>query len=165
MMGSLGMSHLDEVENAGSTGAVVTALPTAANRSQNGGRAGLVALVLAAGTLTFFVATRVLAGIPKLTQTYYDALNGFGERPVIWFVLGLVLLASIAPVAASIVLGHRSMGRAKVAGVRPVASAIALGIGYTLVVFWGVRLISAIANAGELGGGFRIFVEYVGLWA
>jgi hypothetical protein len=87
------------------------------------------------------------------------------ERPVVWLILGLLLIASIVPIAVAVVLGHLGVSRAKAAGTSAAAAAIALGIGYALVVFWVVRIINAITNAAQFNGGFRMFIEYVGLWA
>jgi hypothetical protein len=33
------------------------------------------------------------------------------------------------------------------------------------MVFWVVRLVNAITNAAEINVGFRVFIEYVGMWA
>lgn len=108
---------------------------------------------------------RLIVGIPKVSRTYYNSLYQFEDRPVVWLILGLLLIASIVPIAVAIVLGHIGVSRAKAAGTSAGASGIALGIGYTLAVFWCVRLINAITNAAEFNGGIRVFIEYVGLWA
>lgn len=108
---------------------------------------------------------RVIVGIPKVSQSYYNSFYNMEDRPVVWLILGLLLIASIVPIAVAVVLGHVGLSRAKAAGTSAAASGIALGIGYTLVVFWVVRLINAIANAAQFNGGFRVFIEYVGLWA
>ncbi|MBB3090975.1 hypothetical protein [Nocardioides albus] len=50
-------------------------------------------------------------------------------------------------------------------GTSAAASGIALGIGYTLAVFWVVRLINAVTNAAEFNVGLRVVIEYVGVWA
>ena len=139
------------------------ASPVGAPRS--GGWLGLAGLGLGAGMLGIVALTRLVVGIPKVTQSYYNALYQFEDRPVIWILLGLLLIASIVPIAVAVVLGHLGASRAKAAGTSAAASGIALGIGYTLVVFWVVRIINAITNASEFNGGFRMFIEYVGLWA
>ena len=108
---------------------------------------------------------RVIVGIPKINQSYYNSLYRFEDRPIVWVILGLLLIASIVPIAVAIVLGHAGVSRAKAAGTSAAVSGIALGIGYTLAVFWVVRLINAIANVAQFNGGFRMFVEYVGLWS
>ena len=115
--------------------------------------------------LVIVALVRVIVGIPKVSQSYYNALYSMEDRPIVWLILGLLMIASIIPIAAAVVLGHLGLTRAKAAGTSAAAAGIALGIGYTLVVFWFVRLINAIANAMEFNGGFRMFIEYVGLWA
>ena len=120
---------------------------------------------LGAGTLVIVALVRVIVGIPKVSNSYYKALYSLEDRPIVWLILGLLMIASIIPIAAAVVLGHLGLNRAKAAGTSATAAGIALGIGYTLVVFWGVRLINAIANAIEYSGGFRMFIEYIGLWA
>ncbi|WP_143055110.1 hypothetical protein [Nocardioides luteus] len=108
---------------------------------------------------------RVIVGIPKVSQGYYNSLYQFEDRPVVWVVLGLLMIASIVPIAVAVVLGHAGVSRAKAAGTSAAVSGIALGIGYTLAVFWVVRLINAIANVAQFNGGVRMAIEYVGLWA
>ena len=108
---------------------------------------------------------RVIVGMPKVSQGYYNSLYRFEDRPVIWVILGLLMIASIVPIGIAVVLGHVGLGQAKAAGTSAAVSGIALGIGYTLVVFWVVRIVNAITNVAELNGGLRIFIEYVGLWA
>lgn len=108
---------------------------------------------------------RVIVGIPKVSRGYYNSLYSFEDRPVIWVVLGLLMIASIVPIAVAVVLGHAGVSRAKATGTSAAVSGIALGIGYTLVVFWCVRLVNAITNAAQFHGGPRMFIEYVGLWA
>ncbi|MER7559217.1 hypothetical protein ABTZ46_19895 [Nocardioides sp. NPDC126508] len=132
---------------------------------RGGGWIGPTGLVLAAGMLGIVALPRLIVGIPKVTQSYYNSLYRFEDRPVVWVILGLLLIASIVPIAVAVVLGHVGVSRAKAAGTSAAASGIALGIGYTLVVFWGVRIINAIVNAAQFHGGFRMFIEYVGLWA
>ena len=108
---------------------------------------------------------RVIVGIPAVSNSYYKALYSLEDRPISWLLLGLLMIASIIPIAGAVILGHLGLSRAKTAGTSAAASGIALGIGYTLVVFWVVRLINAITNAIEYHGGFRMFIEYIGLWA
>lgn len=115
--------------------------------------------------LAILVLVRVIVGIPNVSQDYYNSFYNMEERPVIWLILGLLLIASIVPIAVAVVLGHVGVSRAKAAGTSAAASGIALGIGYTLVVFWVVRLINAITNVAQLDAGFRVFIEYVGLSA
>ncbi|SDK69786.1 hypothetical protein SAMN05428985_105335 [Nocardioides sp. YR527] len=115
--------------------------------------------------LVIVALVRVIVGFPKVSQSYYQALYSFESAPVVWIVLGLLMIASIVPIAFAVVLGHVGVSRAKATGTSAAVSGIALGIGYTLVVFWVVRLVNAIANAAEFNGGFRMFIEYVGLWA
>jgi hypothetical protein len=134
-------------------------------KSRGAGWAGLAGLGLGAGMLGIVALVRLIVGIPKVSRTYYNSLYQFEDRPVVWLILGLLLIASIVPIAVAIVLGHVGVSRAKAAGTSAAASGIALGIGYTLAVFWCVRLINAITNAAEFNGGIRVFIEYVGLWA
>lgn len=116
--------------------------------------------------LAIVALVRVIVGIPKVSEGYYNALyRTLEDRPIIWLLLGLLMIATIIPIAAAVVLGHVGLGRAKADGTRAAASGIALGIGYTLVVFWVVRLINAITNAAQFNGGFRMFIEYLALWA
>lgn len=126
---------------------------------------GLAGLGLAAGTLVFVGLVRVIVGIPKVSRAYYNSLYSMEDRPIVWLLLGLLMIASIIPIAAAVMLSHVGVSRAKAAGTSVAASGIALGIGYTLVVFWAVRLVNAITNAAQFHGGFRMFIEYVGLWA
>ncbi|WP_143033780.1 hypothetical protein [Nocardioides sp. YR527] len=126
---------------------------------------GPTGLALGAGMLVIVALVRVIVGFPKVSQSYYQALYSFESAPVVWIVLGLLMIASIVPIAFAVVLGHVGVSRAKATGTSAAVSGIALGIGYTLVVFWVVRLVNAIANAAEFNGGFRMFIEYVGLWA
>ncbi|MGH3349543.1 MAG: hypothetical protein ACRDPS_02670 [Nocardioides sp.] len=133
--------------------------------ARSGKSLGLVALVLAAGMFVVIALVRLIVGIPKVSQGYYDSLANFEDRPVIWLVLGLLMVASIIPIVAAVVLGHIGLRRAKVDGSSATMAGIALGIGYMLVIFWGVRLINAYTNAAQFDGGFRMFIEYVGLWA
>ncbi|MFI5627250.1 hypothetical protein ACIA03_27585 [Nocardioides sp. NPDC051685] len=137
----------------------------AAGSPQSGGRVALAGLGLGAATLGIVALVRVIVGIPKVSQGYYNSLYRFEDRPVIWVVLGLLMIASIVPIAVAVVLGHAGVSRAKAAGTSAAVSGIALGVGYTLVVFWGVRLINAVTNAAEFNGGIRMFIEYVGLGA
>ncbi|NGN91917.1 hypothetical protein G5C66_04100 [Nocardioides sp. KC13] len=125
----------------------------------------MTALGLAAGMLGIVALVRVIVGIPKVSQGYYNALYNMEDRQVVWLILGLLMIASIVPIAVAVVLGHLGVSRAKATGTGAAVSGIALGVGYTLVVFWVVRLINAITNAAEFNGGFRMFIEYVGLWA
>jgi hypothetical protein len=115
--------------------------------------------------LGIVAVVRLIAGIPKVTQGYYNSLYSMEDRPVVWLILGLLMIATIIPIAAAVVLGHLGVSRAKAAGTSAAASGIALGLGYALVVFWGVRIINAITNTVEYHGGVRMFIEYVGLWA
>ena len=131
----------------------------------NGGRFGVVALALAVGTFAFVALVRVIVGIPKVSQSYYNAVLSLEERPIIWLLLGLVMIASIIAILAAIVLGHIGLSRAKAAGTSSAASGIALGIGYVLAVFWVVRIVNAVTNTAQFHGGFRMFIEYVGVWA
>lgn len=126
---------------------------------------GLTSLALAVGVLLFVALARVIVGIPKVAQSYYNSLYAMDERPVGWLLLGLVMIATIIPIGAAIVLGHVGVTRAKAAGSGAAVPGIALGIGYMLLVFWFVRLVNAITNAAEFNGGFRMFIEYVGIWA
>lgn len=142
------------------TGALVPA-----RGPSRGGWLGLTSLALGAGMLAILVLVRVIVGIPNVSQDYYNSFYNMEERPVIWLILGLLLIASIVPIAVAVVLGHVGVSRAKAAGTSAAASGIALGIGYTLVVFWVVRLINAITNVAQLDAGFRVFIEYVGLSA
>lgn len=132
---------------------------------RSGGWLGPAGLGLAVGMLGFVALVRLIVGIPKVSQGYYNSLYNMEDRPVVWLILGLLMIASIIPIAVAVVLGHLGVSRAKAAGTSAATSGIALGIGYTLVVFWGVRLINAITNAAEFNGGFSMFIEYVGLWA
>lgn len=108
---------------------------------------------------------RVIVGIPDVSKGYYNSFYNMEDRPVVWLILGLLLIASIVPIAVAVVLGHLGVSRAKTTGTSAAAAGIALGIGYTLVVFWGVRIVNAITNTAELNGGIRMVIEYVGLWA
>ena len=126
---------------------------------------GPTGLALGLGMLVIIALVRLIVGIPKVSQSYYNALYSLEDRPIIWLFLGLLMLASIIPIVAAVVLGHLGLNRAKAAGTRAAVSGIALGIGYTLVIFWGVRVINAITNAAQFNGGVRVFIEYVGLWA
>lgn len=139
------------------------AAPVGAPRS--GGWLGLAGLGLGAGMLGIVALVRVIVGIPKINQGYYNSLYSLQDRPVIWVVLGLLMIASILPIAVAVVLGHVGISRAKATGTSAAVSDIALGIGYTLVVFWVVRLINAITNTAQFNGGIRMVIEYVGLWA
>ncbi|TQL67671.1 hypothetical protein FB381_1553 [Nocardioides albertanoniae] len=140
--------------------------PEQAQGAPRSGRTlGLFALVIAVAMLVIIALVRLLVGIPKVSQSYYDAILSFEDRPVIWLILGVAMIASIVPVVAAIVLGHIGLLRAKVDGSSAAMAGIALGIGYMLVVFWVVRLVNAATNAAQFNGGFRMFVEYVGLWA
>lgn len=130
-----------------------------------GGWLGLAGLGLGAGTLAIVALVRVVVGIPGVSRSYYNALYSLEDRPIVWLILGLLMIASIVPIAGAVVLGHLGLSRAKAAGTSTVAAGIALGIGYTLVVFWVVRLINAITNTTEFNGGIRMVIEYVGLWA
>lgn len=132
---------------------------------RNGGWVGPAGLGLGAGMLGIVALVRVIVGIPKVSQGYYNSLYQFEDRPVVWVVLGLLMIASIVPIAVAVVLGHAGVSRAKAAGTSAAVSGIALGIGYTLAVFWVVRLINAIANVAQFNGGVRMAIEYVGLWA
>lgn len=136
-----------------------------AGRPQNGGWLGPAGLGLAAGMLGIVALVRVIVGIPKVTQSYYNSFYAMEDRSIVWLILGVLMIASILPIAVSVVLGHLGVGRAKAAGTSAVASGIALGIGYTLAVFWVVRLVNAITNAAQFNSGLRVFVEYVGVWA
>ena len=137
--------------------------PTGGSRS--GGWLGLAGLGLGAGTLVFVALVRVIVGIPKVSQSYYNSFYNMEDRSVVWLILGLLLIASIVPIALAVVLGHVGVSRAKAAGTSAATSGIALGIGYTLVVFWVVRLINAVTNAAEFNGGIRMAIEYAGIWA
>lgn len=133
---------------------------------RGGGWIGPTALALAAGMLVIVALVRVIVGIPKVSQSYYNAVyRALDSGPVIWLILGLLLLVSIVPIGAAVVLGHVGLSRAKAAGTRAATAGIALGIGYTLVVFWGVRLINAITNSAQFDGGVRMFIEHLALWA
>ena len=132
---------------------------------RSGGWLGLAGLGLGVGMLGIVALTRLIVGIPKVTQSYYNSLYRFEDRPVVWVVLGLLLIASIVPIAIGVLLGHVGVSRAKAAGTSAAVSGVALGVGYTLVVFWIVRIINAIVNAAQFHGGLRMFIEYVGLWA
>ncbi|MDQ4114744.1 MAG: hypothetical protein M3306_27160 [Actinomycetota bacterium] len=122
--------------------------------------------MLAAAMLVIVALVRVIVGIPKVSQSYYNSVyRALDSGPVIWLVLGLLLLVSIVPIGAAVVLGHVGLNRAKAAGTSAATAGIALGIGYTLVVFWGVRLINAITNSAQFNGGVRIFIEHLALWA
>lgn len=142
-----------------------TGAPVPASGRSGGGWLGPTALGLGAGMLGILALVRVIVGIPDVAQGYYNALYSMEDRPIIWLILGLLIIASIIPIAAAVVLGHLGLSRAKADGTSAAAAGIALGIGYTLVVFWGVRIVNAITNAIEYHGGFRMFIEYVGLWA
>lgn len=117
--------------------------------------------------LALLAMMRVIVGIPKVSEGYYNALyRTLEDRPVIWLVLGLLVLVSIVPIGAGVVLGHLGLSRAKQSGTGAAASGIALGIGYALVVFWGVRLINAITNAAVFPSDrVRLIIEHLGLWA
>lgn len=115
--------------------------------------------------LVIVALVRVIVGIPKVSQSYYNALYSMEDRPIVWLILGLLMIASIIPIAASVVLGHLDLSRAKAVGTSGAAAGIALGIGYTLVVFWVVRLINAVTNTAQFNGGIRMVIEYVGIWA
>ncbi|MGY0386613.1 hypothetical protein ACWZJV_06560 [Nocardioides sp. WG-D5] len=145
------MSQLNEAAVAGSP--------------RSGRWVGPAGLGLAVGVLGVVALVRVIVGMPKVSQGYYNSLYRFEDRPVIWVILGLLMIASIVPIGIAVVLGHVGLGQAKAAGTSAAVSGIALGIGYTLVVFWVVRIVNAITNAAELNGGLRMFIEYVGLWA
>lgn len=139
--------------------------PVPGRGSVGGGWLGLAGLGLGAGTLVIVALVRVIVGIPKVSQSYYNSFYNMEDRSIVWLILGLLLIASIVPIALAVVLGHVGVSRAKAAGTSAAASGIALGIGYTLAVFWVVRLINAITNAAEFNAGFRVFIEYIGVWA
>lgn len=161
------MSDPRGVPSQGPTWTAPVSPPSSARSSaaRTGRWFGLTGLALGAGVLVLLAIVRVIVGIPKVTQNYYNSFYRFEDRPVVWLILGLLLIASIVPIAIAIGLGHVGVSRAKAAGTSAADSGIALGIGYTLVVFWGVRILNAIANASEFNGGFRMFIEYVGLGA
>lgn len=115
--------------------------------------------------LVIVALVRVIVGIPKVNQGYYNSFYSMEDRPVGWLILGLLLIVSIVPIAVAVVLGHLGVSRAKATGTSAATAGIALGIGYMLVVFWVVRLINAITNAAQFNGGFRVLIEYIGLWA
>lgn len=139
--------------------------PAPAGGPRTGGWLGSTALGLGAGTLAIVALVRVVVGIPGVSRSYYNALYSLEDRPIVWLILGLLMIASIVPIAGAVVLGHLGLSRARAAGTSAAAAGIALGIGYTLVVFWVVRLINAITNTAEFNGGIRMVIEYVGLWA
>lgn len=158
---------MSQPNEAAGTGPVwsATSAPAPAGGPRSGVGLGLAGLGLGAGMLVIVALVRVIVGIPKVSRSYYNALYSMEDRPIIWLILGLLMIASIIPMAAAVVLGHLGLSRAKAAGTSAAASGIALGIGYTLVVFWGVRIINAITNTAQFNGGFRMFIEYIGLWA
>lgn len=158
---------MSQPNEAAGTGPVwsATSAPAPAGGPRSGVGLGLAGLGLGAGMLAIVALVRVIVGIPKVSQGYYNSFYNMEDRPVGWLILGLLLIASIVPIAVAVVLGHLGVSRAKATGTSAAAAGIALGIGYTLVVFWVVRLINAIANAIEFNGGIRMFIEYVGLWA
>ncbi|MFE4000138.1 hypothetical protein ACFX43_15250 [Nocardioides sp. YIM B13467] len=158
------MSQPNETAAAGPAWAT-TNTPAPAGGTRSGGWLGLTGLGLGAGMLVIGALVRVIVGIPDVAQDYYNALYSMEDRPIIWLILGLLIIASIIPIAAAVVLGHLGLSRAKAAGTSAAAAGIALGVGYTLVVFWVVRLINAVTNTAEFNGGFRMFIEYIGLWA
>lgn len=142
-----------------------TAVPVPASGPSGGGWLGLAGLGLGAGMLVIVALVRVIVGIPDVSKSYYNALYSLEDRPIIWLLLGLLMIASIIPITAAVVLGHLGLSRAKASGRSAAAAGIALGVGYTLVVFWGVRIINAITNTAEFNGGIRMVIEYVGIWA
>ncbi|MFE7227550.1 hypothetical protein ACFU7D_22350 [Nocardioides sp. NPDC057577] len=153
-------------EAAGAAPAWSPTNPSApANGPRSGGWLGLAGLGIAAAMLVIVALVRVIVGIPDVSQGYYNALYSMEDRPIVWLILGLLMIASIIPIAAAVVLGHLGLSRAKAVGTSAAAAGIALGIGYTLAVFWGVRAINAITNTAQFNGGFRMFIEYFGLWA
>lgn len=158
------MSQPNEVAAAGPAGPPPSPpVPTGASRY--GGWLGFAGLGLGAGTLVIVALVRVIVGIPKVSQSYYNSFYNMEDRSVVWLILGLLLIASIVPIALAVVLGHVGVSRAKAAGTSAAASGIALGIGYTLAVFWVVRIINAITNTAQFNGGLRVLIEYVGVWA
>ncbi|MGY0540325.1 hypothetical protein ACW14X_22620 [Nocardioides sp. YJ-D4] len=158
------MSQPNEAPGTGPTWSATSA-PAPAGGPRSGVGLGLAGLGVGAGMLVIVALVRVIVGIPKVSQGYYNSFYNMEDRPVGWVILGLLLIASIVPIAVGVVLGHLGVSRAKATGTSAATAGIALGIGYTLAVFWVVRLINAIANAIEFNGGLRVFIEYVGLWA
>ncbi len=158
---------MSQPNEAAGTGPVwsATSAPAPAGGPRSGVGLGLAGLGLGAGMLVIVALVRVIVGIPKVSQSYYNALYSMEDRPIVWLILGLLMIASIIPIAAAVVLGHLGLTRAKAAGTSATAAGIALGIGYTLAVFWGVRIINAITNTAEFNGGIRMVIEYVGIWA
>ncbi|MFD4326855.1 hypothetical protein ACFWQC_19605 [Nocardioides sp. NPDC058538] len=158
------MSQPNEAAGAGPAWSAPSP-PAPAGGPRNGLGLGLAGLGLGAGMLVIVALVRVVVGIPDVSKSYYNSFYNMEDRPVVWLILGLLMIASIIPIAAAVVLGHLGLNRAKAAGTSAAASGIALGIGYTLVVFWVVRLINAITNTAQFNGGIRMVIEYVGLWA
>jgi hypothetical protein len=139
--------------------------PAPADGPRSGGWFGLAGLGLGAGMLAIVALVRVIVSIPDVSRSYYNSFYAMEDRSIIWLILGLLMIASILPIAVAVVLGHLGLRRAKATGTSAVASGVALGIGYSLMVFWVVRLVNAITNAAEINVGFRVFIEYVGMWA
>ncbi|MFE6506119.1 hypothetical protein ACFVDI_03640 [Nocardioides sp. NPDC057767] len=158
------MSQHNEAAGVGPTWSP-TSPAAPAGGPRGGAWCGPTGLALGAGMLVIVALVRVIVGFPQVSQSYYNALYRFENAPIVWIALGLVVIASIIPIAAGVVLGHVGVSRAKATGTSAAVSGIALGIGYTLVVFWVVRLIIAIVNSAEFNGGFRMFIETVGLLA
>lgn len=139
--------------------------PTPAGSPRGAGWLGMAGLGLAVGMLAIVALVRVIVCIPDVSRSYYNSFYAMEDRSIIWLILGLLMIASILPIAVAVVLGHLGLRRAKATGTSAAASGVALGIGYSLMVFWVVRLVNAITNAAEINAGFRVFIEYVGIWA
>jgi len=119
--------------------------------------ASLLALILAVGGLLSLAITKVVV-----------AFYSVNDDSVV-LVLGSLGLATIVPIVIVVVVGHLALGVTTKKGLRGRATAgVALGIGYSLLLFWIVRLINSatVVLSGDYGSDALVtLVRNIFYWA
>ncbi|GGU38735.1 hypothetical protein [Nocardioides albus] len=86
------MSQPSEVAAAGPAWPPNQPAP-AGNPRGAAGWLGMAGLGLAAGLLGIVALVRVIVGIPKVSQSYYNSFYAMEDRSIIWLILGLLMIA------------------------------------------------------------------------
>ena len=117
-----------------------------------------MAAVIAIGTCAALLFTTIVDGV------YYDD----SSEQVVPMVLGMLGLATIVPVVASVVLGHVALSATRHGRTRGRATAgIAVGVGYVLLALYVVRIVNAasVASQGYSGEVGELFLQNIFYWA
>jgi hypothetical protein len=100
---------------------------------------GIFSVVLGALNLLGYFVIRVISAIP----------DSFDQLASVAPVLGILGFLTIIPIAASIVLGHLGLTATRTGRRGRATAGIGLGIGYTLLALYFIRLVASIEQIGQ----------------